>query len=411
MEISEFIDTYSDDLSFLHDAWRALLTHPLSEYWAFSEYLDASFCRILAVVWVGSIDAMLTEWRARRRDPANILDKYFGEGVSNGDRVRNLYQAFHDARVPVDQEIFNDYLATKYLRNTIVHGKWKKHEKEWLDLRGFPVDTRKLKREHLNKIDHVGQNMIFHIFLTGCTTNEILSSGTRVVTANSKKPENLTRLDKSVSRWHQDRGILKPHDIDRIIWNNLEKINSVLHEAIEKTVTHEPYDWTAGRRLEELQALEHAERKRLFYLAARRAGEDDYQLLAQHRELAHDALLFWQDYWLRAVSSSGLKDDIVKLALDGLLQSSDGNVPAEALTYGELAHRLIPNVTPVALLTLYLPIVDPKNTSVYLREANRALRVLRLNQAWYSRAEHSRQPADEGLNFYDRMRQEFGSLP
>ncbi len=28
MEISEFIDTYSDDLIYLHEARRALLTHP-----------------------------------------------------------------------------------------------------------------------------------------------------------------------------------------------------------------------------------------------------------------------------------------------------------------------------------------------------------------------------------------------
>jgi len=72
MEIDEFIDTYSDDLIHLHEAWRALITHPLSEYWAFPDLLDASFCRIAVVIWVGSIEAMLASWRQRGRDRANI---------------------------------------------------------------------------------------------------------------------------------------------------------------------------------------------------------------------------------------------------------------------------------------------------------------------------------------------------
>jgi hypothetical protein len=132
MDVSEFIDTYSDDLINLHEARRALLTHPLSEHYAFLGYLDASFCRITAVFVVGAIEAMLADWRERRRDEASILDKYFERGVKNGDRVRNLYQAFRGVGIDVDEEVFSDYLAIKYLRNTIIHGRWHDHEKEWL---------------------------------------------------------------------------------------------------------------------------------------------------------------------------------------------------------------------------------------------------------------------------------------
>ena len=278
MEFSEFIDSYSDDLIHLHESWRALLTHPLSDYWAYPDLLDASMCRIAAIVWVGGIDAMLADWRSRQRDPSGILEKFFAEGVQNGDRVRNLYEAFQNAEIPVDQKIFDDYLAIKYLRNTIVHGKWKEYEKKWLDLRGFPTDTRNLTREHLNKIDHVGQNMLYYIFLTGYVSAN---------PANPIKPPNLTKLDETVTRWHQDRGILSTSDLNRIIWNNIGKISSLFHEAIEKTATSEPYNWAAGRSVDDLNAIGHQECKRQFYLAAYSAGREDYETLRQHRDLAH----------------------------------------------------------------------------------------------------------------------------
>lgn len=59
MDIGEFIDTYSDDLIYLHEARVALRTHPLRGDYAFAEYLDASFCRMLAVFMIGSIEVML----------------------------------------------------------------------------------------------------------------------------------------------------------------------------------------------------------------------------------------------------------------------------------------------------------------------------------------------------------------
>lgn len=153
MDIGEFIDTYSDDLIYLHSGRAALLTHPLRDDYAFAEYLDASFCRMLAVFVIGSIEAMLESWRDR--DRVRVLEKYFMDSVRNGDRVSSLYEAFRDAGIQVDRQVFDDYLAIKYLRNTIVHGRWKEHEKEWLDSHGFPTDTRKLTKEHLDRLEHV----------------------------------------------------------------------------------------------------------------------------------------------------------------------------------------------------------------------------------------------------------------
>ena len=165
--------------------------------------------------------------------------------------------------------------------------------------------------------------------------------------------------------------------------------------------------------------------------------------LAQHRALAEEALVFWQEYWQRAVASRGLQEALVEHGLEVLqsphfarlateaswFSSVVQNIPDDAaqqlvdallendapftseqvvnaLRAGRLAWELIPNVMPVTLFTLRLPIVDPAKTTIYLREAGRALRVFRLNRAWYWWAEHRCPPADEGLDFYDRMHQE-----
>src|SRR5208283_5523475 len=118
MDIPEFIDTYSDDLIYLHEGRKALVTHPLMTVW--KEGVDASFCRMLAVFMIGSIEVMLERWRDR--DRVKVLDAYFAKGVKNGERVRNLYDAFVGVGIHADREVFDDYLAIKYLRNTIVHG-------------------------------------------------------------------------------------------------------------------------------------------------------------------------------------------------------------------------------------------------------------------------------------------------
>lgn len=401
MEISEFIDTYSDDLIYLHEARRALLTHPLGEHYAFSHLLDASFCRVTAVFVVGAIDVMLAEWRDAQRDRGGILDQWFGKKEKNSDRVRNLYQAFRDAGISVDQDVFNDYLAIKYLRNTIVHGRWHEHEKEWVEQRGFPTDTRRLNTEHLYKIDHTIQNMMLYISLTGIMGDQ---SSAATISLRSGQ-QKLIRLDENATRRVDDRGILKIQDLDRIIWNNVEKISSLLWHAIEKVASAGPYEWWAGRELKEIETLAHEDRKRLLFLAARRAGEDDCELLAQHRELAREALAFWREYWRR--TASGIQEQEVGSALRDILQPPNGKVSERALQLGRCAYDVVPNIAPVTLLTLYLPITDPRNTAKYIAESDRVRPLFRLARAWYCHVERGVAASDEGLGFYDQMADEF----
>ncbi len=433
MDVEEFIDTYSDDIIYLHEGRAALLTHPLRADWGLRELLDASFCRMLAVFTVGNIEAMLQRWRDR--DQVQVLDTYFaqekGRNGSNRERVLSLFQAFHNAGIPVDLEVFEDYLAIKYLRNAIVHAGWNEREKEWLEQRGFPTDTRKLTKEHLDKIEHVNQNMMFYGFLT------------TQVAGTMAKPDKLVRLDETITRRVDETGILRYEDLNKIIWNNLERVYAHIHVDVESTAISEQYNWARGRSQAELSQLTMSEAKRLFYLAARRAGEDGHELLVRHRTLAGEAGTFWNEYWDRAVAGRGLQAAEVSAALAVLERPEFGKVAplwlpikempdaeaqwlidstlgddapftsgevAGAFRTGNLAYQVVPNITPVGLFTLLLPIVDPANTASYLIEAQRILDVFRLGRLWYSWVEYH---GDKGLEydaqmgFYKQMQREF----
>jgi len=90
------------------------------------------------------------------------LDAWFGSKARNGERVRNLFRAFRVAGIGVDKDIFKDFLAIKYLRNTIVHAKWKPYEVAWIKRRGFPDNTSRLTREHLRRMMEVYQTMLVY---------------------------------------------------------------------------------------------------------------------------------------------------------------------------------------------------------------------------------------------------------
>ena len=164
-------------------------------------------------------------------------------------------------------------------------------------------------------------------------------------------------------------------------------------------------------------------------------------MLYEFRSLAKEALEFWREYWQRAVAPH---EDSVRLALDvfaspyfnpelqdwsvianaqedvayrlvdhvlsgaGPLTSEQG---VRALRAGRLAYEILPNIMPATLFTVRLPIVDPGNTFAYLREAERALDVFRLNRAWHECVEHRRRFTDDSLGFYVRMCRDFAQRP
>jgi hypothetical protein len=170
MEPDEFIHAYSDDVIILDEAKRALETidtqKPRKALAGWADKLrTASFCRIRIVIMVASIEHFLKLFR--REGKREFLQTYFmrGRRVSNRQRVEALRNAFQQ-RLAVDLNIFADYLAIKYLRNTIVHGEWNEYEQAYVQERGFPINTLQFTEEHWKRIRDVEQKLMIYVVMS-----------------------------------------------------------------------------------------------------------------------------------------------------------------------------------------------------------------------------------------------------
>jgi hypothetical protein len=234
--MEEFIDTYSDDIIYLKEGRQALLTHPLRKEIKF--LCGASYCRMLAVMMIGSIEMMFAEWS--KQDKNGILQMWFEENdkngnyISNGYRVKVLYDAFKDAGINVDKDIFDDFLAIKYLRNIIIHTNWTRSGTNWLKKRGFPTDTRELSEKEWDRMLNVNDNMMLYISLTSIGG---INKGISKLDAPIKIPD----IQQKVGL-----GIVREGDLISIFWSNLERISDHIFKSIEKVGLDEGKDYFLG---------------------------------------------------------------------------------------------------------------------------------------------------------------------
>ena len=420
-KVPEFIETYSDDVSYLIDAREVLLRHPFRT--EMKTLCNASFCRMLAVFMIGSIEAMLQHWK--ERDQKGILEKYFKENASNGERVQSLYEAFKKAGINVDKEIFEDYLAIKYLRNIIVHARWKPHEKEWLKIRGFPTDTRKLSEKHWHRMLEVNQNMMMYIALAGI-------------------PELRKRLPKEkmiripIKQKEIKRMIITRKDLPDVIYRNLANIASEIYQFIVKAATSKKYGWDREFSTKTLEKLAHRDAKKLFYMAAKRAVEENYEGTLSSRQLMKDAIFFWNLYKQETFAKNRIKLKEIKESLKILMKLHqqkdyfkgpffwDKKLPIEAkleiinnclkgykglskiaivksLEIGELTYTFMPDITLVSLFAIYLPIIDPENARKLINEVRFILTAWKLREAWYLFIERHESPNKSEWAFYEEL--------
>jgi len=109
-----FIQLSVADFTFLRQGRTALLTHPKIR--PFVQESEAAACRLLILAVVTSLDRVLEQWKGDE-----FLEMYHSSKTSNGDRFRILKVCFEQTGVRVDAETIEDYLAIKYLRNTLTH--------------------------------------------------------------------------------------------------------------------------------------------------------------------------------------------------------------------------------------------------------------------------------------------------
>ncbi|AJH14502.1 hypothetical protein [Myroides profundi] len=225
-ETPEFIDTYSDDLLYLIDLRDSYLTHPGKVVIDF--LFQASISRLFCVFMIGGIEAMIENWK--ERDTNNILEPYFAKS-SNEDRITALSNSFKTNRIDVDEKILKQYLAIKYVRNTIVHSGWNENQKDFITEQGFPTDTRKLTDDHLQIMYAVNNEMMMYIA--------------------SIQLKNYIKLGDYKKLPDYKRYFTK-NQLAGFLWQNLEKINSLIGQNKEITqdmLEEALYDWSLYKEL------------------------------------------------------------------------------------------------------------------------------------------------------------------
>jgi len=225
-ETPEFIDTYSDDLLYLMDFRDSHLTHPGKIVIDF--LFQASMSRLFSVFMIGGIEAMLENWRAR--DTNNVLAPYF-DYTSNENRITALTNNFKTNGIDVDEKILKQYLAIKYVRNTIIHSGWNENQKDFILDQGFPTDTRKLTDEHLQIMYNVNNEMMMYI--ASIQLKDYIKLG------NYKKLPDYKRY-------------FTKKELAGFLWQNLEKIDYQIYEKKEVTqnmIEEATYDWNLFKEI------------------------------------------------------------------------------------------------------------------------------------------------------------------
>jgi hypothetical protein len=108
---------------------------------------------------VGTVEVCLKQWHTQDE---TALKDYFGmaSGASNKDLIKSIESAFRLHNMSQYIDVLHDYLAIKYMRNTLVHSRWKEDEKQFVGQRGFPTDLRKFDCRHWERIIGVYEQML-----------------------------------------------------------------------------------------------------------------------------------------------------------------------------------------------------------------------------------------------------------
>lgn len=388
MESTEFIDTYSDDILYLYDMREALLSHPLRN--TTNNLFSSSFSRIYCVFMIGNLEAMIKKWSNHN----GILSEFLDNSKSNNSRIDNLYLAFIDSGINVDKEILQDYLAIKYLRNTIVHSGWNENQKSFILDRDFPIDSRELNDSHLQKMMNVNENMMFYIALIS-----ILDTGKKSL----KNNDNLMRENVVLP---EVDGIIRKKQYPVLIWNNLERI-----------VRH--FDLRFGKI---------------------KITEND-----ELRNLAEEALFFWDEYKRHRLTGEFISKESITSSMDVLknLQQSrsfikfpigisklkalyynldeqqildeqlltlfkgdakySGKDRLKAIITGEEIYNRLPNLSVLRLFVQYLPQILPEKNQYFVKEAKMILNLFELSRYYYHYIEQNTNMVNlkETIQFYE----------
>lgn len=150
--VNEFIDAYSDDQIYLSMIQDLVDSHPV-ESLVPEKIKVSSFCRLWIVMMVGSIESMIKVWNTGDAFWSDIAS-YFNK-QTNENRVDRLMESFRIRGLNVDDAMFQDFLAIKYIRNAYIHSEWSASQREFAVSRGFPSDVMNFNSGHFKRMQAV----------------------------------------------------------------------------------------------------------------------------------------------------------------------------------------------------------------------------------------------------------------
>lgn len=354
-ETPEFIDTYSDDLLYLMDLRDSHLTHPGKVVIDF--LFQASISRLFCVFMIGSIESMLENWK--ERDTNNILTPYFGNS-SNEDRITALTNSFRTNGINVDEKVLKEYLAIKYVRNTIVHSGWNENQKEFIIEHGFPTDTRKLTDDHLQIMYAVNNEMMMYI--ASIQLKDYIKLG------NYKKLPDYKRY-------------FTKNQLAGYLWQNLEKIEILIHEKGEITqnmLEEAIYDWNLYK---EIAFKNHIKTERL------ESSTVFLQKLVDEKKYSEVPIGFFD---FDKISLAEIESDEFIEPLSKVLRLNKDEVPQfiEAFSVGKKCYEKMKNFTASSLLKKLSKSELSAPSFNIEKEAELAEKIFKLGRLYYDYAEN-----------------------
>ena len=82
------------------------------------------------------------------------ISAYF-EKQSNEDRIEGLQKAFDLRGLEVDIEMFKDFSAIKYIRNSYIHSNWTETQRGYVIARNFPGNVMNFEPSHFARMQAV----------------------------------------------------------------------------------------------------------------------------------------------------------------------------------------------------------------------------------------------------------------
>lgn len=232
--LREFIVASASDITFLRQARDALLTHPKIRAGGLDA--NAAMCRALIVSAVTSVERTIEAWRG-----VSFLEKYNDKDRPNGEKIDLLQSCFEDAGVATDRKVLEDYLAIKYLRNTVAHVEWRNTDQQYVRQRDFPSDLRNFDYRHWTRVLATLWSIL------GYFSEAALMSD---IPLDDDRLQEMTDLHIAAAHPQESRLLsllLVSPDLRAVFWRNLESLHDwVRRGLISADGKSRPFDLARG---------------------------------------------------------------------------------------------------------------------------------------------------------------------